>query len=69
MDVVGTQAELGIIGLGRDLDANDGGVGQGAARSCVALIRGGDGQVILTPEVLGRLVVQIAVDERVEIIE
>ncbi|MNI58294.1 hypothetical protein D3C73_1134010 [compost metagenome] len=69
MDVVGTQAELGIVCLRGHLDANLGAVGQDTARPGIALIRGGDGQVVLSPEVLGRLVMQVAIDEVVKIIK
>ncbi|MNT12223.1 hypothetical protein D3C72_1471440 [compost metagenome] len=69
MDVVGTEAQLRIVRRCGHLDADLGAVAQRAARPRVAQIRGGDGQVVLAPEVLDRLIVQVAIDEAVEIIE
>ncbi|MNG97908.1 hypothetical protein D3C79_570330 [compost metagenome] len=69
VDVVGAQTELGSVRLGGDSDADLGGIGERTARPGIAPIRGGDGEVVLSPEVLGRLVVQITVEQAVEIIE
>ncbi|MNX64080.1 hypothetical protein D3C86_950970 [compost metagenome] len=66
---MGTQAKVRIVRLGGHLDADLGAVGQRPTRPTVALIRGGDGQVVLSPEVLGRLVMQVAIDEVVKIIK
>ncbi|MNO08326.1 hypothetical protein D3C81_2309150 [compost metagenome] len=67
MDIVGTQAKLRIVRLGGHCDADLGAVGQRPTRPTVALIRGGDGQVVLPPEVLGWLVMQAAIDQAVQI--
>ena len=56
-DIVGADPQLGIVRLGRHLDGNLGAVGQDATGTGIALIRGGDAQVVQTPEVPGWLVV------------
>ena len=66
---MGADPQLGIVRLGRHLDGNLGAVGQDATGTGIALIRGGDAQVVLTPEVPGWLVVQVACQQTVEIIE
>jgi hypothetical protein len=67
-DIVGADPQW-IVRLGRHLDGNLGAVGQDATGTGIALIRGGDAQVVLTPEVPGWLVVQVACQQTVEIIE
>lgn len=55
------------IRLGSDSDGHLIGVAQRATRTSVALIGGSDGKGILSPEIFGRFIVQVACQQLVEI--